>query len=180
MQLAYITDNDFNKLVKLKIREYEKAERKYKTKIKTHFKDEKLKSFFSNCSQEINPVLYTVPFDCYFSLYMYLYLKSKCEPYNFDKSRYQFHVSQPLDVNVTQIARLADISLNTVRTAYRELVSMGFLLGGDLLKIKVNQPNRVLVVNDFWLVGYDQTTKTVIFKRTLEGHENQSPAAGES
>lgn len=130
MQLAYVTDNDFNKLVKLKIREYEKAERKYKTKLKSHFRDDKLKAFYSKCSQEINPVLYTVPFDCYFSLYMYLYLKSKCEPYNFDKSRYQFHVSQPLDVNVTQIARLADLPLNTVRELTENLFQKGFYLVG--------------------------------------------------
>lgn len=49
------------------------------------------------------------------------------------------------------------------------------------MKNKVNQPNRVLVVNDFWLMGYDQATNTVKFKRTLEeGHETPLPAAGES
>ena len=164
MKIVYVNDRELKALGRMKQREQDLAVWRFRRKQKTHYKSERLRAFYSECDQSENPVLLTVPFRCFFSYYLYLYLKARCEPYDFDKGRYQFHVSQPVEVNFGQLTRHTQLPLNTIRSAYRELVAMGFLIGADLLKdTRQNVCKRVMVVNDYWLIGYDEHRRVALF-----------------
>jgi len=168
MRAIVLTDSDFKSLLQLKHKEYKQAYRKFTRKKKTHLKDLKLKEFFKLCTDDFNPMLYTIPMKCYFSFYLYLYLKKNSECFEFDQMRYQFLFSRPMEINLSEIARVANVTLNTVKAAFKELVKLEFLLFTDLLTEKTNQPKTAALANDHFIIGYDNLNRKVCFynKRT--------------
>lgn len=157
-----MTETDFKLMHRLKAKECREAIKKFRKKKKTHLKDPVLKDFYMLCKQEFNPMLYTIPFRCYFSLYLYLYLKNKAEKYDFDK-RYHFLFSKPMEINVSGISRVAKIPLNTVKSALRELIQHDFILYSDNLTLGKNKAKSAIIANDHFIIGYDTASGKTCF-----------------
>jgi hypothetical protein len=167
MKKIFISDKDLELLTKLKKKEVQTSNKKFHKKKKCHIKDAQLKSFFENSTGDFNPVLYTIPFSCYFSFYLYFYLKGKAEKFELDLSE-EFKVSKPLEINFSEISRLAGIPMGTVKSAYRELIKFGFLLYSEELKPdKKNGSNCVLLVNDYYIIEHDIENERTIFNIKL-------------
>ncbi len=171
MKKIYVNDREYRSIVRIRSKSLAQAKARHRRKKKTHYNDPKLKAFYVHCYQSPHPVLYTVPFKCSFSIYLYLYLKAQCEPFDFDKGRYQFYMSLPVEINFAKIVRVSQLPLNTVRSAYRELVSMGLLMGAKFLRSdKQNECKRAMVVNDYFIFGHDATTNKIFFNINFNSH----------
>lgn len=168
MKKILISENDFEKLSKLKLKAINESYKKFCKRKKCHLKDPRLKKFFDNCSKDFNPVLYTIPFRCYFSLYFYLYLKSKTVRFNFDMEKNQFQVSKPMEVNFSEIRRLAGIPMGTLKAAYRELIKYGFLVyTEELASDKKNDSKCAMLLNDYYILEHDTAKNKTIFNIKL-------------
>ena len=164
MRAILITETDYIKLNRLKEKEIAEAYNHFRNKKKTHLKEPGLKEFFEKCSDDFNQILFTIPFKCYFSIYLYLFLKKRADKFDIDKDKYQFVFSKPLEVNVSEIARIARVPLNTVKTAFHELVKQEFLIYTDELSLgNKNKAKSSILVNDFFLIGFDSATMTTCF-----------------
>lgn len=171
MKTICVNDREYRSIVRMRRKSLAQAEARHRRKKKTHYNDPKLKAFYTHCYQSPHPVLFTVPFKCSFSIYLYLYLKAQCEPFDFDKGRYQFYISLPVEINFAKIVRVSQLPLNTVRSAYRELVSMGLLMGAKFLRgDKQNECKRAMVVNDCFIFGHDKTTNKIFFNINFNNH----------
>jgi len=170
MRAVLITDADYKKLHKLKQKDFKEAYKKFSKRKKTHLSDFRLAEFYKKCTDDFNPMLYTIPFNCYFTLYLYLFLKKQAERFDFDQGRYQFLFSKPFKVNVSEIARIACVPLNTVKSAFRELVHHEFLLYTEILSpIEKNQSKTSILANDHFIIGYDKTVgKTCFYNKLMK------------
>ncbi|MBK8382749.1 MAG: hypothetical protein IPL16_12855 [Ignavibacteria bacterium] len=163
-----ISENDFEKLSKVKLKSINESYNKFCKRKKNHLKDPRLKKFFDNCTKDFNPVLYTIPFSCYFSLYLYLYLKSKAVRFNFDMEKNQFQVSKPMEVNFSEIRRIAGIPMGTLKAAYRELIKYGFLVyTEELASDKKNDSKCAMLLNDHYILEHDTAKNKTIFNIKL-------------
>jgi len=164
MREIIVTESEFKALLKLKQNVLSKAYKKFQDRNSQHCKNPYLRDFFNECATEFNPVLNTIPFRCFFSLYLYLYLKSKIERLERDMDRYQFRVSKPITINFTQIGKLAGVSINTVKSAFAELKQFKLLVFTDVLTEHIHNVSKIaMLVNDYYLVSYDSQTNEPYF-----------------
>jgi hypothetical protein len=114
--------------------------------------------------------LYEVKFKKSFSLYLYLFLKSRAEPYEVSTSN-EFTISKPLPVNFSTISMKAQVGRNTVKRAFRELVGLGLLIFDENLKKTLKNYNvkKCMLVNDYYLEGYDDVNNRIIYSLKTKG-----------
>lgn len=164
MKAVFITEREYKQLAKNKLKEMQAAERKFSLRKKVHLNNTNLSVFYEQCSQEFSELLYTIPFRCYFTLYLFLFLKERVERFEFEEDKYQWTLSKPLEVNFSEIARLAKVPINTVRSAFKELTKYDFLLHSNLLtEDKNNVSKSGILVNDYWVIGHDSVKNKVFF-----------------
>jgi hypothetical protein len=167
MKKILISDKDLELLTKLKKKEVQASCKKFHKRKKCHTKDAQLKSFFENSAGKFNMPLFTIPFKCFFSFYLYVYLKGKAEKFELDLGK-EFKVSKPLEINFSEISRLSGIPMGTVKSAFRELKKFGFLLYSEELKPdNKNGSNCVLLVNDYYIIEHDTVNERTLFKIIL-------------
>lgn len=168
MKKILISNNDFEKLIELKSKAISDSYKRFSKKKKCHLKDQRLKKFFEICTKDFNPMLYEIPFNCYFSFYLYLYLKSKAVRFNFDMEKNQFQVSKPMEINFSEIRRYAGIPMGTVKAAYRELIKFGFLVYSEqLASDKKNDSKCAILLNDYYILEHDPVKNKTIFNIKL-------------
>lgn len=164
MRAVIVTESEFKALSKLKQNVLSKANKKFLDRKSQHCKNPYFREFLAKCTTDYNPVMHTIPFRCYFSLYLYLYLKSKIERLERDIDRYQFRVSKPITINFTQIGKLSGVSINTVKSAFAELKQFKLLVFTDVLTDHLHNVSKTaMLVNDFYLVSYDSQTNEPYF-----------------
>lgn len=98
-----------------------------------------------------------------FSFYLYLHLKKKALPFEIESPSKPFTISQPVDLNLTQISRLTGISRNTIKKAYKELCRKKLILETGYIT-KRNKPKKVMIVNDYYFVGYEKSDEKVYYR----------------
>jgi len=87
------------------------------------------------------------------------------ERYDFD-DRYQFLFSKPMEINVSEISRIAKIPANTIKAALRELILHDFLLYSEELTNGKNKARSAILANDHFIIGYDSALgKTCFYNR---------------
>lgn len=168
MKKILITESDYEILSGLKSYEISSAYKKFCKKKKCHVQDPRLKNFYKNCSDDFNPMLYTIPFKCYFSFYLYLYLKSKAEKFGFELSKDHYTVSKPMEINFSAVKRLAGIPMGTLKAAFKELIKYGFLVyTQELASDKKNESKWAILVNDYYILEHDIVNERTIFNIKL-------------
>ncbi|MFZ1322327.1 MAG: hypothetical protein WAT71_12305 [Ignavibacteria bacterium] len=171
MRAVLLTESDYKKLIKEKQRECRIGFKNFSKKKKTHLTDLRLKDFYeNNCTDNFSPMLYTIPFKCYFSFYLYLYLKKYSERFPFELDKYQFLFSKPFDVNLSKISKLTNLPLNTVKSGFKELIHHDFLLySQELSDPAKNKSKTAMLANDYFIVGYDSlANKTSFYNRQMK------------
>lgn len=176
MNALLLNNNEYQHILRYKQQQLAKSERQFKTRQKSHHKNAKLRAFYDLCDHEHHPVIYSVPFKCAFSFYLYAYLKFNAHPFEFEKGFFEWSLSKPVTITFGKIARVAGVSINTVKAAYRELVSLGFLKHADLLTDSAhNAPKSAMVVNDHYIIGYDDLSHKVLFDINYNSHVGKKP-----
>ena len=164
MQTIFLNDRELNKVQKMKTSYTKRCKRKFNQKLYNHINRENIRDFYNSLNVSYSDKLYEVKFKKSFSLYLYLFLKSRAEPYEILTSK-EFTVSKPLEVNFSTISLKAQVGRNTVKRAFRELISLGLLIFDDNLKKTLKNYNvkKCMVVNDYYLEGYDEDNNKIIY-----------------
>ena len=165
MSQIYLNPDEAKKLTQIKQKNINKRIRWFCRKKLNHLNSTRFKLFWDKyCSKvEYSNVLFEIHFKSSFSFYMYLYLKSQAVPYEIEAGG-NFTVSKPVDVNFGRIVKISGMTTNTVKKAFRELVECGLLLfREDMKPMFHNSTKSVMVLNDNYLVGYNQKEKRIIY-----------------
>jgi len=159
MQIHYLNNILGERVVNMKLKYNEKCRRKFLRKKYSHMKKQNLKDFFDTyCIKEFSNKISEIDFRCYFSFYLYLYLKAIAEGYDPG-----FTISGPIAINLTEISRQAGISRNTVKAASRELTNVGLIIYNDDIKLPNNGIKHYMLLNDSYLLGFDSEEGKIIY-----------------
>ena len=151
-------------------RERERKKNKFKHKRKTHFKDPNLKRIFESLATvDFSEVLYEIPFQCYFSLYLYLILKSKVKYIDWieDPPTYYSKIAVSQDLNILKLSREYNINRNTIRKAYYELVRYKLIESTPEIKSNHKSCKSILIYNDFYIHSFDYNFGHVVFSNEI-------------
>ena len=137
-----------------------KCERKFLNKRYNHINNKKIQDFYCSMDAMYSDRLFEVKFKKSFSFYLFLYLKEEYES-TYRITDYDF--SSPVDVNFTLISEYADVGRNTVKRAYQELIDLGMVkpFVNDIWKNRAQ--NMCVVVNDRYLIEYDNKNHKAIY-----------------
>lgn len=164
MQKLYLNSTDLEMIKKFKLSQLERRKRWFENKKLNHWNSSKIETFYKqhigNC--RYSEKLYEIRFKSSFALYLYLYLKEKAKGYELEGDTYS--ISQPVDVNFGKLVEMSGMTRNTVRKAFWELVEFGLILySDDLIPEYHNSTKSVMVLNDKFLIGFNNVTKKVIY-----------------
>jgi hypothetical protein len=164
MKTIIMTDQQSKLYETITIKEIIRSYQKFAMKKLSHYRNPELRSFFKNyCDHNFRQLLYGINFSCHFSFYLYLHLKKKALPFEIESPSKPFTISQPVDLNLTQISRLTGISRNTIKKAYKELCRKKLILETGYIT-KRNKPKKVMIVNDYYFVGYEKSDEKVYYR----------------
>ena len=135
-------------------RELCKKQKRFKKKRLSHFNNAKLKTVYENYQVEYSPVLYEIPFECYFSFYLYLILKSKVRCMDWTEMPYYYRIAISQDVNISRLHKDTGICKNVIRKAFRELVKYRMVEITNYVKPDHRSCKAVLVYNDYYIHSY--------------------------
>ncbi len=148
-------------------REREKKKNKFKRKRKTHFNNANLKRIFENVTKTIDfsDVLFEIPWTCFFSLYLYLILKSKVKFIDWieDPPSYYSKIAVSQDLNIMQLSREYNVNRNTIRKAYFELVRYKLIEATPEIKPNHKSTKSVCIYNDYYIHSFDKDLRHVVY-----------------
>jgi len=148
-------------------RELRKKQKRFKKKMLSHFNNSKLKAIYDSCQVDFSPVLYEVPFKCYFSFYLYLILKSKVRFMDWIEMPYYYRIAVSQDFNINQIHRETGICRHSIRKAFKELVRYRMIEITDYIKPEHKSTKPVLVYNDYYIHSYDPELGYVLYSSEI-------------
>lgn len=148
-------------------RELHKCQKRFKRKRLTHFNNPKLKGVYDKYWVEHSPVLYTIPFKCYFSFYLYLILKSQVKFLSWADMKYYFRIAASQDVNINRIHTETGVSKNTIRKSYWELVRYRLIEITDYVQPYHKSTKSVLVMNDYYIHSFDRELGYVLYSSEI-------------
>lgn len=149
-------------------RRRERSKRRFSKKRNTHFHNPKLCDLFDNLNVDFTDKLYEIPFKCYFSLYLYLILKSRVKYLDWIPDMpeyYRIGVSQ--DLNVMQLSREFGINRTTVRKAFKELVQYKLIEESPDIIPRHKSTKSILVFNDYYIHSFDPEAGHVVYTNEI-------------
>lgn len=148
-------------------REREKKKNKFKRKQKTHFNDPNLMRIFESVTKSVDfsDVLFEVPWTCFFSLYLYLILKSKVKFIDWieDPPSYYSKIAVSQDMNIMKLSREYNVNRNTIRKAYFELVRYKLIESTPEIKPIHKSTKSVCIYNDYYIHSFDKDLGHVVY-----------------
>lgn len=135
-------------------RELRKKQKRYKRKRLSHFNNQKLKAIFDKYEVEFSPVLYEIPFKCYFSFYLYLILKSQVKFMDWLECPNYYRLAVSQDLNINQLHKETGICRNIIRRSFRELVKLRMVEITEYCKPEHKSCISILVLNDFYIHSF--------------------------
>jgi len=148
-------------------RQLRKKQKRFKRKRLSHFKSQKLKVIFENYQVVFSPVLYEIPFKCYFSFYLYLILKSQVRFINWTEMPEYYKIAVSQDMNINKIYRETGICRNIIRKAFRELLQMRMIEITDYVKPDHKSTKPILVFNDYYIHSFDREMGYVLYSNEI-------------
>ena len=137
-----------------------KRKKTFLKKKLNHINSTRLNAFHkNNITAKPSDILYTIKFRSSLSFYLYLYLKSIAKWYDDFKK-----ISQPIEINFWRIHLKTGMVKNTTKKAFKELVEVGLILyNKDVTHKHHNSTKSVLIINDDYLIGFDEKNNEVIY-----------------
>ena len=162
MEKIIVTGKYYRKILQMREKDIQRAKKKFLKKHRNHLNDPKLKEFFGKLPVEFTDKMYEIKFKCSFTLYLFLYFKSQAKSYYEDPPR-PFNLSMPIDVNLQRIVKMSGIARNTVKRAFEELLQLRFINQCEYVKPYHNSTKSISLVNDLYMLCYDETHHIVHF-----------------
>jgi len=149
-------------------RELRKKQKRFKKKKLSHFNSPKLEAVFEKYPVEFSPVLYEIPFKCYFSFYLFLILKSQVKFMDWLDCPEYYRLAISQDLNINHIYRETKVCRNIIRRAYRELLKYGMIEETNYVRPNHKSCKSILVYNDFYIHSYSKEERRVIFSTDIK------------
>jgi len=148
-------------------REREMKKNKFKRKRKTHFNNPNLMRIFESITKSIDfsDVLFEIPFQCHFSLYLFLILKSKVRFIDWIENppSYYSKIAVSQDLNIMKLSREYNVNRNTIRKAYFELVRYRLIESTPEIKPFHKSTKSVCIYNDYYIHSFDKDLGHVVY-----------------
>lgn len=152
-------------------REREKKKNKFKRKRKTHFNNANLKRIYESVTKSVDfsDVLFEIPFRCFFSLYLFLILKSKVRYLDWLKNLpdYYSKIAVSQDMNIFKLSREYNINRNTIRKAYFELLQYKLIESTPEIKPYHKSCKSILIYNDAFIHSFDSDLGHVVYSNKV-------------
>ena len=162
----YLTDEQYRKVIRMKMNYTEKCKKRFLNRKYNHLNRKNLLEFITeNEINEYSDKLYEIKFKKWFSIYLYLHLKNLI-------GSNEFTISEPIEVNFTQIAAKAGVARNTIKKAFWELVNFGLVIYDDLLPLSSNSIKKAMILNDKYLIGFNETEHKILYTLSALRMEN--------
>lgn len=165
VSIKYYFSPDERKIFdKMKERELIRLRKKYERRKRTHFNNERLKELFKKLNVEYTDKLYSIPFKCYFSFYLFLILKSRVKFLEFPGLSEDIKLAIHQNVNFNHIAKEWKVSRNTIKKAYDELYTFNLIQETAGVPPKHKSIRICIVNNDSNIAFYNDVVKRVLYK----------------
>lgn len=152
-----LTDEQYRKVILMKMNYTARCKKRFLNRKYNHLNRKNLFEFIAdNEISEFSDKLYEINFKKWFSLYLYLHLKNLV-------GGNDFTISEPVEVNFTKIATKAGVARNTIKAAFWELVKLGLVIYDDLLPLSCNTIKKVMILNDKFLVGFNEAEHKIFY-----------------
>ena len=148
-------------------RNLEKKKRAFKRKRLRHFKNEKLKKIFEENPVEFSEKLYTIPFKCFFSFYLFLLLKKYVQFINWCETPYYYRIAESQDLNINKLSKETGVCRNSIRKAFYELVKMKLVEISNYFEPHHKACKPCLVYNDFYISCFDTELGHVLYSTEI-------------
>ncbi|HEX2787593.1 MAG TPA: hypothetical protein VHP32_06770 [Ignavibacteria bacterium] len=148
----------------MKEKQITRLRKRYERRKRNHFNNERLKELFAKLNIEYSDKLYSIPFKCYFSLYLYLILKGRVKFLEFPGLSKEIKLAIHQNVNFRHIAKEWKVSRNTVRKAYDELYTYNLIQETVGVPPKHKSIRICIVNNDSNIAYYNDVVKKVLYK----------------
>lgn len=153
----YLTDEQYRKVILMKTNYTARCKKRFLNRKYNHLNRKNLFEFISeNEISEFSDKLYEIKFKKWFSIYLYLHLKSLV-------GNNDFTISEPIEVNFTKIATKAGVARNTIKKAFWELINLGLVIYDDLLPLSSNSIKKVMILNDKYLIGFNEADNKILY-----------------
>lgn len=162
----YLTDEQYRKIILMKSNYTARCKKRFLNRKYNHINKKNLFEFITDFEIiDFSDKLYEIKFKKWFSLYLYLHLKNLV-------GNNTFSISEPIEVNFTNIATKAGVARNTVKKAFWELVTFGLVIYDDLLPLSSNSVKKVMILNDKYLIGFNETEQKILYALSALRMEN--------
>ncbi len=162
MKTIYLNNYMKERFDKMRLNYNQKCKTRFLKRKYSHVNSENINKFYAGLNITIDDKLFEIRYHSAFTFYLYLYLKSNAAGYQ-KESPAEFLVSMPLNVNFNLITKLAGISRNTVKAAFKELIQLGFVYFDDDIPLSKNKVKQCLLLNSKYLLGYDENEHKIIY-----------------
>jgi len=162
MKTIYLNNYMKERFNQMRLNYNQKCKTRFLKRKYSHINSENINKFYTGLNITIDDKLYEIRFHSSFTLYLYQYLKSNAVGYE-EETPGVFAVSMPLNVNFNLITKLAGVSRNTVKAAFKELIQLGFVYYDESIPLSKNKVKQCLILNSKYLIGYDENEHKIIY-----------------
>jgi len=163
MKQIILTGKYYQKILEMQEKDLQRSKKKFLQKKRTHINNKQLAEFYSGLHVKFSEKVYEIKFKCFFTLYLYLYLKSQAKSYYEDDPSRVFNLSKPIDFNIQHIVDKSGVARNTVKRAFKELLQLRFINECVHVKPTHNSTKTVSIVNDHFMLCYVEKSHQVMF-----------------
>lgn len=115
--------------------------------------------FMKLCDTHFHLSFDSLKVKCFFTKWLYGYLKQKALEYKKDAI-----VSDAFELNLLRVSKLANLSRNTTKKAFKELIKLGLIM---IIKDEDRYQNecyKITLVNDKYISDWNRYEETFNFK----------------
>ena len=167
MKSIYITSDQEIIINEAMNRHLERKLKVFKKRKNTHFNNAKLKTIMGKINCDISIKLYDIPFNCFFSIYLYLLLKSKVKFMDWCEMPYYYRIAVTQDFNINRLSKETGICRNTIRKAFQELVKFKLVEITDYVEPDHKATKPCLVFNDYYIHSFDYDLGHVVYSSDI-------------
>ncbi|MBN8569624.1 MAG: hypothetical protein J0M18_08335 [Ignavibacteria bacterium] len=120
---------------------------------------DRMEEFMKLCDTQFHPSFESMKVKSYFTKWLYGFLKQKAFEYRKDAI-----VSDAFEINLLGVSKKAQLSRNTTKKAFRELIKLGLIM---IVKDEDRYPNecyKITLVNDKYISDWNRYEETFNFK----------------
>lgn len=145
----------------------DKKKRTFLRRKMNHINDPRLKKVFEGLNTNFCEVLYEIPFQCYFSFYLFLILKDKLRFVSRGNKTYGAKYAIAQDFNILKLSKETGVCRNIIRRAFDELVAFRMIEETTLPPSGHKSTKTVILFNDNFINYFDDVQGQVVYSATL-------------